>query len=99
MLNKEKRGGNIIKWNTKIVWIGDKCYCVYCDKEKDTDYEYDGYIEYRYFCCNCEGAKLDIEKQKIEKKLAELEKDAQKKLNELRFRHELAELKKKYNIC
>lgn len=87
-----------MNYNTKAVWIGDKCYCAYCGKETDTDYEYDECIEYRYFYCDCEGAKLDIEKQKIEKKLAELEKEAKEKLNELRFQYELTELMKKYNI-
>lgn len=85
-------------YNTKTIQIGENRYCAYCGEVAEEKIEFDEYHKYTYYFCNCEGAKLEIEKQKIEDRLKEYEKMASKKLNKLKYEAELKLLKYKYGI-
>lgn len=85
-------------YNTKTIQIGVNRYCVYCGEIAKEKIDFDEYYKYTYYFCNCEGAKLEIEKQKIEDKLKEYEKIGNKKLNKLKYEEELKWLKYKYQI-
>lgn len=85
-------------YNTETEIIELSRYCIYCGKKAKTDFEFDDRIKYDYYFCDCEGAKLDIEKQKIDESLNEMIDKTKKILNELKYKRDVRVLKRKYNI-
>ena len=87
---------------TKHEEIFSEKICSYCGKTCRHEYEIEDYERYDYYFCDCEGAKTEIEIQRLRSKLQEFLKNGDKILNPRRYKAEaeknLRDLKKKYRI-
>jgi hypothetical protein len=88
-------------YDTKIIKIGFKHYCVYCGNEAYHEFESHDYNRIDYHNCDCDGAKAErefqLEVDKLHKKYDNLMIEDINKINELKFIYEARELKKELN--
>lgn len=83
---------------THTLTIEDVYYCLYCGEKAKHKSEVDNKEVYGFYYCDCEGAQLNLERRKIEKRQDELKQQARPKIKKLKYLEELGELKKKYGI-
>lgn len=77
-------------------------FCSYCGERSKINTVYDHRDEYKYYYCDCEGARLENElfkiKCKLKDKIKERLKEGDKKLTPLIYRERLYELQRNFNI-
>ena len=78
----------------------DRCYCLYCGEvcNEVRESEFGSRDVFYYYYCNCEGAKLDIEKQKLEYRLGIKIRENFRKIKKLEYEYKIKELKKEFKL-
>ena len=85
-----------LRESTSYETIGCQRHCSYCGEVMKEDYDYEEYERITTTFCNCEGANLEVEANKILAKAKA--KINHKKLNKLKFDVEVQQLKNRYGI-
>lgn len=84
--------------NTQVFGFDGKSYCSYCGEVEKPNVVIEGCTVHIYHRCDCEGAKAELEIRKLEEKISSIQKVNEAKINEIKFKKELSDLKRKYKI-
>lgn len=82
-------------YDTKHLKLNERI-CVYCGQVCQKASETEDGEKFNYYFCDCDGAKLDIQKQEIQEKLETKEKMMYQRLKDLEYEFELKKLKRRY---
>ncbi len=83
--------------STSTQMIGETIYCSYCGAK--AKYCRSTRLLNKFYFCDCEGAKLELEIREINKKKGKLMEEAFPKLQRLKYLDELETLNAKYGIA